>query len=58
MENNDNKMTPEELADEAVDTVAGGITFGFSGPQTLTQKEIGELLAGQKEEGRKRLSSI
>lgn len=53
MNGNENKKTPEELADEALDSVAGG-TMDFSGPQTLTPKELEELLAGQEEEGQKK----
>ena len=45
--------TLEELEDEAVDSVTGG-TMDFSGPQTLTPKELEELLAGQEEEGQKK----
>ncbi len=36
-----------------MESVAGG-TIDFGSPQTLTQKEIDELLAGQKEEGQKK----
>ena len=53
MNGNENKNPPEELADEAVDAVAGG-TMDFSSPQTLTPKELEELLAGQEEEGQKK----
>ena len=53
MENIENKRTPEELADEAVDAVAGG-TLSFGPTQVLTQEEIDALLAGQKEEGQKK----
>lgn len=53
MNDNENKKTPEELADEAMDSVTGG-TMDFSGPQTLTPKELEELLAGQEEEGQKK----
>lgn len=45
--------TLEELEDEALDSVAGG-TMDFRGPQTLTPKELEELLAGQEEEGQKK----
>ena len=53
MDDNENKKTPEELADEAVDAVAGGV-IDFHDPQTLTPEEIEELLAGQKEEEQKK----
>ena len=53
MNDSENKKTPEELADETMDAVAGG-TLDFAGPKTLTQKEIEELLAGQEEEGQKK----
>ena len=53
MNDNENKKTPEELADETMDAVAGG-ALDFGGSKTLTQKEIEELLAGQEEEGQKK----
>ena len=53
MSDSENKKTSEELADETMDSVAGGTT-GFSDPQTLTKEEIEELLTGQKVEGQKK----
>ena len=53
MNDSENKKTPEELADEAVDAVAGG-AIDFGGPQTLTQKELDALLAGQEVEGQRK----
>ena len=45
--------TLEELEDEAVDTVTGGV-IDFRDPQTLTPKELEELLDGQEEEGQRK----
>ena len=53
MNDKENKKTPEELTDEAVDTVAGG-ALGLVTPQTLTQEEIDALLAGKKEDSQKK----
>ena len=53
MNKNENNKSMEALADEAMDAVAGG-TIDFGGPQTLTQKEIEELLAGQEVEGQRK----
>ena len=49
----ENQKNQEELTDDALDAVSGG-ALSFGGPQMLTQKEIDELLAGQKEEGQKK----
>ena len=53
MNDNENKKTPEELADEAVDAVAGGGP-GLSRPGILTSEEMKQLLCLQQEEGQRK----
>lgn len=53
MSDKENKKTPEELTDEAVDAVAGG-ALSFETTKTLTQEEIDALLSGQIEDSQKK----
>ena len=53
MNDSENKKTPEELADEAVDAVAGGAPRFFS-PDELIRRETDAMLAGQEVESQRK----